>query len=151
SSDLIPGFFGTSGLYTVDPEPEAIFKIPHLRNMYQKVGMFGIAPNGFMPFDPFPFMGDQVRGFGFMHDGAADTVFRFHGTPGFSSFANPQGFDVDATGIEQRRQVEAYMLAFDSNLAPVVGQQVTLTGDNAAAAGPRISLLESRAEAGECD
>ena len=31
------------------------------------------------------------------------------------------------------------MLAFDSNLAPIVGQQVTLTSTNAAAAGPRAS------------
>ena len=37
------------------------------------------------------------------------------------------------------------MIAFDSDLAPVVGQQVTLTDHNARAARPRISLLEQRA------
>jgi hypothetical protein len=37
------------------------------------------------------------------------------------------------------------MLAFDSDLAPVVGQQVTLTSTNAAAANPRIDLLMRRA------
>ncbi len=37
------------------------------------------------------------------------------------------------------------MLAFDSDLAPIVGQQVTLTNQNASAVGPRIALLEQRA------
>jgi hypothetical protein len=41
--------------------------------------------------------------------------------------------------------VEQYLLAFDSDLAPIVGQQVTLRSDNAAGAGPRIDLLIQRA------
>jgi hypothetical protein len=47
--------------------------------------------------------------------------------------------------------VEQFVLAFDSNLAPIVGQQITITSANAAAAGPRIDLLVARAAAGECD
>jgi hypothetical protein len=43
------------------------------------------------------------------------------------------------------------MLQFDSNLAPIVGQQVTLTSTNSAVAGPRIDLLIARAAANECD
>ena len=39
------------------------------------------------------------------------------------------------------------MMAMDSNLAPIVGQQVTLDNTNAAVAGPRISLLIARAGA----
>jgi hypothetical protein len=46
-----------------------------------------------------------------------------------------------------RRDVVQFMLAFDSDLAPVVGQQVTLTPSNAAAAYPRIDLLVQRAQA----
>ena len=42
------------------------------------------------------------------------------------------------------------MLVMDSNFAPIVGQQVTLTSSNGAAAGSRISLLLSRAEQDEC-
>ena len=42
------------------------------------------------------------------------------------------------------------MFVMDSNFAPIVGQQVTLTSPNAAAAGSRISLLLSRAEQDEC-
>ena len=50
-----------------------------------------------------------------------------------------------------RRQVEDFVFAFDSNLFPIVGQQITLTGSNGAVAGPRIDLLIARAGAGECD
>jgi len=39
------------------------------------------------------------------------------------------------------------VLAFDSDLAPIVGQQVTLTASNASAVGPRITLFEQRANA----
>ena len=46
-----------------------------------------------------------------------------------------------------RRDVEQFALAFDTDLAPIVGQQVTLTAGNAAAVGPRIALLEQRAGA----
>jgi len=49
------------------------------------------------------------------------------------------------SGDAQRRDVEQYLLAFDSDLAPIVGQQVTLRSDNAAVAGPRIDLLIARA------
>src|SRR5262249_29872650 len=35
-----PGLFGSSGLYTND-QVSHVLKIPHLRNVYQKVGMFG--------------------------------------------------------------------------------------------------------------
>jgi hypothetical protein len=39
------------------------------------------------------------------------------------------------------------VLSFDSDLAPITGQQVTLTSSNASAVGPRITLLEQRANA----
>ena len=42
----------------------------------------------------------------------------------------------------------AYVLAFDTNLAPVVGQQMTLTTTAASSAGPRIALFEAQAAAG---
>jgi hypothetical protein len=38
-----PGFFGTDGQFSFESESQ-FFKIPHLRNLYQKVGMFGMAP-----------------------------------------------------------------------------------------------------------
>jgi hypothetical protein len=36
------------------------------------------------PYDDVSFTGDQVRGFGFIHDGSVDTVFRFHGATVFA-------------------------------------------------------------------
>jgi YVTN family beta-propeller protein len=123
------GFFGTDGQTALQGGPQ-LFKIPHLRNLYQKVGMFGgdAAP-----------LGPQVRGFGFAHDGSVDTIFRFLSVPPFTI--------TDA----HQRQLEQFLLAFDSELAPSVGQQVTLGASNAAAAGARIDLLRARAAAGDCD
>jgi hypothetical protein len=43
------------------------------------------------------------------------------------------------------------MLAFDTKLAPIVGQQVTLTAASLQAVAARIDLLMARADAGECD
>jgi YVTN family beta-propeller protein len=147
-----PGFFGTSG-FSIPTENILGFKIPHLRNLYQKVGMFGLAdtsPQHF-PGDNGS-TGDQVRGFGFAHDGAVDTIFRHINSVGFEQSAlATEGFLPGAAGVTQRRQVEQYILAFDSNLKPIVGQQVTLRAQNEAAAGPRIDLLLARASAGDCD
>jgi hypothetical protein len=46
-----------------------------------------------------------------------------------------------------RRDVEQFILAFDTDLAPIVGQQITLTASNGAAVAPRIDLLKARAAA----
>jgi DNA-binding beta-propeller fold protein YncE len=141
--------FGTSKNASFENE-EQIIKIPHLRNLYQKVGMFGVPD--VVGEDPLntPFQGDQIRGFGFLHDGSVDTMFRFLHAVVFSN----QGVGGAAVGFQndtQRRQVEQYLLGFDTNLAPAVGQQVTLTAGNAAVAGPRIDVLEGRDTAGDCD
>ncbi len=145
-----PGFFGTDGQNSFTFQNQ-FFKTPHLRNQYQKVGMFGF-PEGpaAINLGHNEFMGDQVRGFGFFHDGSNDTVFRFLNAVTFNEnpFANPGGIPVSPEGDIVRRNLEAFMLAFDSNLAPVVGQQVTLAS---ATADARLELLISRANAGECD
>lgn len=141
-----PGFFGTDGTMSFSNEPD-LFKTPHLRNQYQKVGMFGLAFHpGFRPTD-LDFKGDQIRGFGFGHSGEADSEFRFVTAGGFDQTdTNPGGFPPGETGDVQRDQVVDFMFAFDSNHAPVVGQQVTLPGS-----GTRLNLLEQRADAGECE
>lgn len=91
-----PGFFGTNGQYSFENESQT-FKVPHLRNVYTKAGMFGITPSfivvsssvlgdrrgGFFTPAP-PFFGEQVRGFGFLHDGAIDTMHHFLGTTPFA-------------------------------------------------------------------
>jgi DNA-binding beta-propeller fold protein YncE len=154
SGEAKPGFFGTDGRYTFDGGTEG-FKTPHLRNLYQKIGMFGMPDHPFNPGDD-SFVGDQVRGFGFNHDGSTPTVFRFisatsNGAGFNQSPTTPGGFPPGPAGDILKRQVEDFQLVFDSNLAPIVGQQTTLTQDNGAAVGSRIDLLIERAREGECD
>ncbi len=101
-----PGFFGTSGVYTNDAVAH-ILKVPHLRNLYQKVGMFGSyrSPDGigltsigdsilgarrggfFAPQNAH--QGDQIRGFGFTHAGEEDTLFHFFSLTGFVRSPSP--------------------------------------------------------------
>jgi DNA-binding beta-propeller fold protein YncE len=147
------GFFGTDGRSSFANEPQ-IFKVPHLRNLYQKVGMFGTAfAHGSLP--PDPFQGDQIRGFGFNHDGTIPDLFHFG-----SDFDEPLespfpgltfGIPRTPEGETAKRNMEQFMLASDTNLAPIVGQQVTLTAASPPAAVARIGLLMARADAGECE
>lgn len=168
---LKPGFFGTDGSNTFAFQPQ-FFKVPHLRNMYQKVGMFGMANSSFFladnPFNPDPFfgvenphLGDQVRGFGFFHDGSADTVFRFHNVLGFlprppgtvtpQDPGNPANLPITAEGMEIRKNLEEFLMVFDSNLYPIVGQQVTLHPVNLGTSAQRVDLLLAQADLGRCD
>ncbi|MDR3702032.1 MAG: hypothetical protein P4L56_20455, partial [Candidatus Sulfopaludibacter sp.] len=142
--DASSGSFGTGGNQSFEGLPQ-IVKIPHLRNVYAKIGMFGTPAVGFFQAPDSGNMGDQVRGFGFTGDGSTDTLFRFLSASVFKPTSN-SGFP-QANPDGTRRDVEQYLLAFDSDLAPIVGQQITLTVDNAAAAGSRIDLLEQRAGA----
>jgi hypothetical protein len=149
-----PGLFGTDGRYTFEAAAEP-FKTVHFRNAYQKVGMFGMKTRPSSPTSD-AFLGPQIRGFGFIHDGATPTIFNFlslvtNGGGFDQSPATPGGFPPGPAGELQKRQVEDFLFAFDSNLAPIVGQQTTLTNENAAAVGARIDLLIDRARAGECD
>ena len=147
-----PGFFGTDGLGIVDTGGLQHAKVPHFRNLYQKIGMFGFPPAFNVPPDfDFSHKGDQIRGFGFTHDGAADTAFTFLSGIPFSDLVVPGGFPFNSSGDPARRDVEAYLLAFDSNMAPIVGQQVTLNQNTGSDAHQRADLLIERAEAGECE
>jgi hypothetical protein len=98
---------GTSAQSTIEGETQE-FKVAHMRNLYQKIGMFGSA-------------GDQVRGFGFLHDGSVFTVFNFL-QAGVFDFGSPS-----TVANTNRRNVEQFALAFDTGLKPIVGQQVSLT------------------------
>jgi hypothetical protein len=143
-----PGFFGGDGFSSFENETQHL-KVPHLRNMYQKVGMFGFAA---VPGGGSANRGDQVRGFGFLHDGSVDTLFRFHNATVFNqSGINTTGIPAGAPGDPLRRQIEAFMMAFDSNELPIVGQQITRTSTNDGVVSGRITLLAQQADAGACD
>ncbi|MEC9362879.1 MAG: hypothetical protein VYC42_06615, partial [Pseudomonadota bacterium] len=129
---------------------QADFKIAHLRNVYQKVGMFGAA-EGAITGTREEIVGEQVRGFGLTHDGSISdlTTFLRHPQNLFTPLPNANGLN----GAEKRRNVGQFILAMDTGLAPIVGQQLTVSGDGVrdAALTARLNLLIARAEAGDAD
>ena len=129
-TDPAQGFFGSSGRSSFRSDRTQIFKVPHLRNLYSTVGMFGI------PGPSAPPTGPQIRGVGFQHDGTADTVLSFLEDPKLL-FPGANQAEID----QNRLDMVDYMLSFDSEFAPVLGQQVTLD-----AAGPDAPLLSSGSE-----
>jgi DNA-binding beta-propeller fold protein YncE len=177
-----PGFFGTDGRLSFENEPQT-FKVPHLRNAYQKVGMFASAldsvhaVSSIIPQLNPPLQ--AVRGFGFQHDGADGkledffTAFVFvqdtapsisfaginnippnpYGIPLFANPADPTNpaNGISLQGLQLRHEISDYVFAFDTNLFPIVGQQITLTNACATAVAPRIALLEAQATAGNTD
>jgi hypothetical protein len=126
------GFFGSGGGQSFEGEPQNM-KIPHLRNAYTKVGMFGMFVEPDLTLGSVT--GPQVRGFGFLHDGIIDTIQNFLSAVVFTT-----------TALEEAR-LESFIFAFDTDLAPAVGQQVTLRSSNIAVVGPWISLFKARAAA----
>ncbi|HEY6178229.1 MAG TPA: hypothetical protein VIX73_27420, partial [Kofleriaceae bacterium] len=136
------GFFGTDGEMSFEALPQTV-KVPQLRNLYTKVGMFGVPAVPGVNAGNNGSTGPQIRGNGFEHDGSVDTLFRFLQATVFNSAGGGRvGF---AGGDGQRRDVEQFLLAFDSDLAPIVGQQITRDASNAAIVDPRIDLLIARA------
>ena len=125
------GQFGTAGLMSFEGfRITENFKVPHLRNMYTKLGMFGFSA------DAAPSTGPQIRGFGFSNDGSLDTLVSF--------FSDPV-FNFPAPVATTRDQVIAFMLAMDSDLLPVVGQQVTWRPGAPDAVEARLNLLKQLA------
>ena len=128
------GFFGTDGTMSIEgPTFDEDFKIPHLRNLYQKVGMFGSTGN---PANGQAATGPQIRGFGFSNDGAVDTLV---------SFLRAAVFSFPSSTV--REQTAKFMMAFPSNVAPITGQQLTVSpaSPRSAAARSRLDLLRARA------
>jgi YVTN family beta-propeller protein len=110
-------------------------KIPHLRNLYKKTGFMdsvGVV---------------SKRGFGFTHDGSVDRLLSFLRSPVFD-FGAPEPV-ADAS----RRDVESFLLAFDTGTPPAVGAQVTFDGTikYEPALDARLDTLEAQADAGACD
>jgi cysteine-rich repeat protein len=121
--DPLNGFYGTGGEQSFEGEPQHM-KVPHLRNIYAKVGMFSTT-------------GDQIRGTGVLHDGSVDSVETFL-SGGVFSLSN-----------QERQELTQFILAFDSDIAPVVGQQVSIGPGNFSVTdvNDRIALFDARAAA----
>jgi YVTN family beta-propeller protein len=105
------------------------FKVPQLRNMHTKTG-FALAA------------GAHKRGFGFLHDGSVDNIVDFLRLPVF------QFPDTMA-----RYEIEAFLLSFDTGMAPSVGRELTVNGANKNAPGVTVLLdsLYTQADLGNCD
>jgi hypothetical protein len=132
-----PGFFGSDGRSTNDSVSHML-KIPHLRNLYQKVGMFGsvqtrpgvglnnLADSVFGPrvgglmSAQNAFLGDQVRGFGFTHAGEEDTIFHFFSSIGFARSPSPGiAFPNDNRGGFEPVLPNDTRACFDDQLQPL--------------------------------
>lgn len=116
------GRFGTATHMSANGEAAQIMKIPSLRSAYRKVGMFNLFPSSFRLAPGGT--GPQVRGFGFVHDGSLGMFI--------------------ATPME-------YVMAFDTDFAPIVGQQISADRGSSERAIDRIDLLLERCAIGECD
>jgi YVTN family beta-propeller protein len=127
-----PGFgSGTDKLLIAGTilEQSQSMKVPQLRMQFEKVGMSRTA-------------GVQLAGFGYEHDGNVDTLLDFLRVRLFTF-----------TSDDQRNDVVAFIMAFDTGTAPSVGMQVTVRADNktSSAVADRIHLLMAQADAGNCD
>ena len=89
------------------------FKVPHLRNVYQKLN-FNNAPGA-----------SSIGGFGLIHDGMEPDLFTFLSRSVFGNFAN------DTT---RKKNIAAFVLCFDTGMAPAVGYTRTLTSANVGSA-----------------
>jgi DNA-binding beta-propeller fold protein YncE len=122
--DPAAGTFGTRGLSADNSQAgEKNVKIPHFRDQYQKVGMFGWG------FRTPTVTGPQVRGFSFNHNGATSSNFII------ADLGMPQ---------DELMALRAFLYAFPTESPPVLGQQVTLTDSNRTQASARIDLLVQR-------
>ena len=106
-------------------------KVPQLRNLYQKVG-FTDAP------------GAVKHGIAYTHDGAVDNLFNFLQFPLFN-FGPPSVAD------DNRRDVEAFLLSFDTGMAPAVGFQVTFDGTANPEGESQVDTLKAVHTTSRCD
>jgi YVTN family beta-propeller protein len=114
---------GTSSIISGNllAEPQAM-KVPHLRNMLEKTGFDALTAPA------------NNRGFGFTHDGAVPTLFDFFKLTVFN-------FAQGAAGDQQRRDVSAFMLSFDTGTHASVGAQATMGGATPNGAARRNQLV----------
>jgi DNA-binding beta-propeller fold protein YncE len=106
------------------------FKVPQLRNAYQKNYFVRNATTV------------SLSGFGFVHDGVDPDIFTFLSRPVFGVFAN------DTT---RKRNLSAFLQCFDTGMAPAVGYARSVRDTTLAAAGANWTLLEAQAAAGNVD
>jgi len=105
------------------------FKVPHLRNVYQKLN-FNKTPGA-----------ASIGGFGIIHDGEDPNLFTFLSRSVFGLFAND---------TVRKNNLSAFVQCFDTGMAPAVGYSRTLlpTNVNTTSISNDWSLLEAQAVGG---
>ncbi|MDQ2659886.1 MAG: hypothetical protein M3Y03_05650, partial [Verrucomicrobiota bacterium] len=108
------------------------FKVPQLRNIYQKVS-FTDTPGAI-----------SLDGFGFTHDGTDPSIFRFLTRPVFVNFRND---------VTRKNNLSAFLMCFETGVAPAVGYTRTVSGLNLndSATNADWTLLQGQAVAGNAD
>jgi YVTN family beta-propeller protein len=114
------------------PGAEQPFKIPHLRNLYQKLNQ------------NFNAGAVSVNGFGFNHDGAITGLYAQASQTTFGSIAQ---------SVPQRQAIDAFEMCFPTGTAPAVGYSRTLNtaSVNTSPAQTDWATLQSQALAGTID
>lgn len=125
---------GTNGLINFEGvQAGRDMKTAHLRNVYQKVGRFDVA-------------GPQVSAYSLGHDGSQDTVVNFLK---LDVFHFPGKTEEERDRL--RRELNAFIMAFHTGMAPAVGLQITVQGTLSDRQRERVALMVERAALGECD
>ena len=108
------------------------FKVPQLRNVYQKLN-FNNSTGA-----------SSIGGFGVLHNGSVPGLFAFLSNPVFQNFSN------DAV---RKTNISAFLMCFDTGMAPAVGYARTVTSANVnnTAVINDWALLEGQAVAGNID
>ena len=147
--DPAAGFFGTDGDTTLRERdaglqgPAPAQRVPegrHVRHAEHRVRQSDVAGN------PSPHMGDQVRGFGFLHDGSIDTLFRFLSATVFNRASSTRRLPMGA-----RRPMRRTSSSSCSRSTPTwrrsSASRSRSPATNGGTVGPRIDLLIARAAA----
>ena len=106
------------------------FKVPHLRNLYQKLNFTDLAGS------------PSIDGFGLRNDGHNSTLYELMDTASFGTFqGNPT----------IKRNISAYLTCFDTGMAPAVGYTRTVVAATISSASSDWGLLQAQAAAGNID
>ncbi|HEX8077519.1 MAG TPA: beta-propeller fold lactonase family protein, partial [Chthoniobacterales bacterium] len=102
------------------------FKVPQLRNMYQKIH-FASAPGAV-----------SLDGFGFTHDGVDGSIAKFLSRPVFANIRND---------VTRKTNLNAFLMCFETGVAPAVGytRTVASTNLNDASTAADWTLLQTQA------
>ena len=107
-------------------------KVPQLRNLYKKVGFKDTTG------------AVNKHGIAYTHDGAVDNLFNFLKFPLFN-------FGPATVADDNRRDVEAFLLSFDTGMAPAVGFQVTFDGTPNPTGLLQVDTLKTVYTTNRCD